>query len=71
MIGLVGLVQHSSLPHLPLNASEVLLSLHQPNNIELWDPQDHMTAFWDISGQVGQALFTQVKIIKIRSYTYS
>ena len=53
MIGLVGLVQHSSLPHLPLNASEVLLSLHQPNNIELWDPQDHMTAFWDISGQVG------------------
>ena len=60
MIGLVGLVQHCSLPHLPLNASEVLLSLHQPHNIELWDPQDHMTAFWDISGQVH---YTKLKAV--------
>ena len=52
MTGLVGLVQHQSIPYLPLQASEVLLSLHRPENIELWDQKDPMTAFWDISGQV-------------------
>ena len=52
MTGLVSLIQHSSPPHLPLNASEVLLKLHQPKNIELWYPKDSVTAFWEISGQV-------------------
>ena len=52
MTGLVSLVQHHAPPHLPLNASEVLLKLHKPKNIELWDPNNTMTAFWDISGQV-------------------
>lgn len=52
MNGLVSLVQHSAPPHLPLNASELLLKLHEPKNIELWHPHDTMSAFWDISGQV-------------------
>ena len=52
MTGLVGLVQHQSIPHLPLGASEVLLTLHSPENILLWDQSDPMCAFWDISGQV-------------------
>ena len=52
MTGLVGLVQHQAVPHVPLRASELLLTLHDPENIELWDPDDPMTAFWDISGQV-------------------
>ena len=52
MTGLVSLVQHHSLPHIPIQANEVLLLLHQPENIELWDKNDPMTAFWDISGQV-------------------
>ena len=52
MTGLVILVQHQSPPLLQLNASEVLLELHKPRNIELWDPSDTMAAFWDISGQV-------------------
>ena len=52
MTGLVGLVQHQSIPHLPLGASEVLLTLHSPENILLWDQSDPMGAFWDISGQV-------------------
>jgi len=37
---------------LQVRTSEVLLLLHQPENIELWDRRDPMTAFWDISGQV-------------------
>lgn len=52
MTGLGFLVQHQPPPFLPLNASEVLLELHKPENISLWDPSDTMTAFWDISGQV-------------------
>ena len=52
MTGLVGLVQHPSIPQLPLGASEVLLTLHSPENIPLWDQSDPMGAFWDISGQV-------------------
>ena len=54
-MGLVGLVQHHSVPHIPLRVSEVLLLLHRPDNIELWDTKDPMNAFWDISGQVGSA----------------
>ena len=52
MTGLVSLVQHSAPPHLSLNASEVLLKLHRPENIELWYKPDPMTAFWEISCQV-------------------
>lgn len=52
MNGLVSLVQHQSPPFLPLRVSEVLLELHKPNNIVLWDRSDVMTAFWDISGTV-------------------
>ena len=52
MTGLVSLIQHVAPPHLPLNASEVLLKLHQPENIELWYPCDPMYAFWEISSQV-------------------
>ena len=52
MTGLVSLVQHQTPPHLFLNTSEVLLKLHEPQNIELWDPINTMIAFWDISCQV-------------------
>ncbi len=52
MTSLVGLVQHQTMPFLPLRVSDVLLLLHLPENIELWDPSDSMNAFWDISGQV-------------------
>ena len=52
MTGLVSLVQHQTPPHLFLNTSEVMLKLHEPQNIELWDPLNTMTAFWDISCQV-------------------
>ena len=52
MTGLVSLIQHQSLPLLPLGASEVLLALHTPDNILLWNKSDCLGAFWDISGQV-------------------
>lgn len=52
MTSLVGLIQHQSIPILPLRVSETLLLLHRPENIERWDQNDSMNAFWDISGQV-------------------
>ena len=52
MTGLVSLIQHQSLPLLPLGASDVLLALHTPENIPLWNKYDCLGAFWDISGQV-------------------
>lgn len=52
MTGLVSLVQHHAPPHLSLNTSEVLLKLHEPQNIELWDPNNTMSAFFDVSCQV-------------------
>ncbi len=60
MTGLVGLIQHQGIPLNPIKVSDVLLLLHRPENIEHWDPKDPMTAFWDISGQVGWARNTCV-----------
>ena len=52
MTGLVSVIQHPSLPYIPLHVSDVLLTLHRPDNIELWDPHDTLSAFWEISNQV-------------------
>ena len=52
MTGLVSVIQQPSLPFIPLNVSDVLLTLHRPDNIELWDPHDTLAAFWEISNQV-------------------
>ena len=52
MTGLVSVIQHQSLPYVPLHVSDLLLTLHRPDNIELWDPHDTLSAFWEISNQV-------------------
>jgi neurofibromin 1 len=52
MTGLVSILQHQSLPNMPLHVSDVLLTLHRPDNIELWDPHDSLSAFGEISNQV-------------------
>ena len=52
MTGLVSVIQQPPLPFIPLNVSDVLLTLHRPDNIELWDPHDTLAAFWEISNQV-------------------
>lgn len=52
MAGLVSILQHQSLPYIPLHVCDVLLTLHRPDNIELWDANDPLSAFWEISNQV-------------------
>ena len=57
MTGLVSILQHQSLPNMPLHVSDVLLTLHRPDNIELWDPHDSLSAFGEISNQVWYTYF--------------
>ncbi|XP_028855597.1 neurofibromin isoform X3 [Denticeps clupeoides] len=49
--GLVQLVSFSS-AEISQEAMEALLVLHQPETIELWNPDAPIEAFWDISSEV-------------------
>ncbi|XP_046876380.1 neurofibromin-like [Hypomesus transpacificus] len=50
--GLVQLVPLASMGDISQEAMEALLVLHQPENIELWNPDAPIETFWDISSQV-------------------
>uniref|UniRef100_A0AAX7TKG1 Neurofibromin n=1 Tax=Astatotilapia calliptera TaxID=8154 RepID=A0AAX7TKG1_ASTCA len=50
--GLVQLVPLTNSTQLSQEAMEALLVLHQPENIELWNPDAPIETFWDISSQV-------------------
>ncbi|CAM9328811.1 unnamed protein product, partial [Lampetra planeri] len=50
--GLVTLVPQCGMPDVAQEAMEALLVLHQPEIIELWNPDAPIATFWDISSQV-------------------
>ncbi|XP_019943811.1 neurofibromin isoform X1 [Paralichthys olivaceus] len=50
--GLVQLVPLTNTTQLSQEAMEALLVLHQPETIELWNPDTPTETFWDISSQV-------------------
>uniref|UniRef100_A0A668ASC2 Neurofibromin 1 n=1 Tax=Myripristis murdjan TaxID=586833 RepID=A0A668ASC2_9TELE len=50
--GLVQLVPLTNATQLSQEAMEALLVLHQPETIELWNPDAPIETFWDISSQV-------------------
>eukprot|EP00064_Thunnus_orientalis_P004302 superscaffoldBa00000388_g4313 len=50
--GLVQLVPLTNTTQLSQEAMEALLVLHQPETIELWNPDAPIETFWDISSQV-------------------
>ncbi|XP_027855489.1 neurofibromin [Xiphophorus couchianus] len=50
--GLVQLVPLNTTTQLSQEAMEALLVLHQPETIELWNPDAPIETFWDISSQV-------------------
>ncbi|XP_008274602.1 neurofibromin isoform X2 [Stegastes partitus] len=50
--GLVQLVPLNNTTQLSQEAMEALLVLHQPETIELWNPDAPIETFWDISSQV-------------------
>ncbi|XP_067682311.1 neurofibromin-like isoform X6 [Haliotis asinina] len=49
---LVSLVHQQWMTDVAQKAMEALLCLHQPENIELWNPEAPINTFWDISSQV-------------------
>lgn len=71
--GLVQLVPLANMGDISLEAMEALLVLHQPESIELWNPDAPMETFWDISSQVlyfickklfGHQLINSTEILK-------
>jgi neurofibromin 1 len=50
--GLVSLVHQQSMPDVAQEAMEALLCLHQPEIIELWNPEAPINTFWDIRYRV-------------------
>lgn len=67
--GLVSLVHQPTMPDVAQEAMEALLVLHQPNNIEMWNPEAPINTFWDVSSQV---LFSiSQKLIQHQIVNYS
>uniref|UniRef100_A0A672NDK3 Neurofibromin 1 n=1 Tax=Sinocyclocheilus grahami TaxID=75366 RepID=A0A672NDK3_SINGR len=71
--GLVQLVPFANMGDISQEAMEALLVLHQPEGIELWNPDAPMETFWDISSQVlffickklfGHQLISSTEILK-------
>ena len=50
--GLVTLVQQPNMPDVGVEAMEALLVLHQPDKIEMWNPEHVIHTFWDVNSQV-------------------
>ncbi|XP_066552238.1 neurofibromin isoform X3 [Amia ocellicauda] len=50
--GLVQLVPQANMTEIAQEAMEALLVLHQPETIELWNPDAPIETFWEISSQV-------------------
>ncbi|XP_056592096.1 neurofibromin isoform X2 [Triplophysa dalaica] len=71
--GLMQLVPLANMGNISQEAMEALLVLHQPDSIELWNPDAPMETFWDISSQVlffickklfGHQLINSTEILK-------
>lgn len=46
--GLVSLVHQPTMPDVAQEAMEALLVLHQPDKIEMWNPEAPINTFWDV-----------------------
>ncbi|XP_025089019.1 neurofibromin-like isoform X4 [Pomacea canaliculata] len=66
---LVSLVHQQMMPDVAQRAMEALLVLHQPENIELWNPEAPINTFWDISSQVSFYISQRLIQHQIVNYT--
>ena len=46
--GLVSLVHQTTMPDVTGTAMEALLMLHQPEKIQMWNPEAPINTFWDV-----------------------
>ncbi|XP_074643053.1 neurofibromin-like [Tubulanus polymorphus] len=67
--GLVSLVHLQSMPYVvSQEAMKALLVLHQPINIEKWNPEKPVNTFWDVSSQVLFAISQKLIQHQIENY---
>ena len=57
MNGLVSLIYLPGMPDVAQEAMDALSKLHEPEKIELWNPEAPIQTFWDISSQVLKSLY--------------
>jgi len=50
--GLVSLLHPPSVADVAMEAMDALLTLHHPDQIEMWNPESPINTFWDVSSQV-------------------
>ncbi|XP_050702406.1 neurofibromin-like, partial [Eriocheir sinensis] len=67
--GLVSLVHNASMPDVAAEAMEALLVLHQPEKIEMWNPEAPINTFWDVSSQVLFSISQKLIQHQIANYT--
>ncbi|KAK4305959.1 hypothetical protein Pmani_022180 [Petrolisthes manimaculis] len=67
--GLVSLVHNPSMPDVAAEAMEALLVLHQPEKIEMWNPEAPINTFWDVSSQVLFSISQKLIQHQIANYT--
>ncbi|XP_071038330.1 neurofibromin isoform X2 [Parasteatoda tepidariorum] len=67
--GLVSLIHQPSMPDVAQEAMEALLVLHDPTNIEMWNPESPINTFWDVSSQVLFSISQKLIQHQIMNYT--
>ncbi|KAG0717114.1 Neurofibromin [Chionoecetes opilio] len=67
--GLVSLVHNGSMPDVAAEAMEALLVLHEPEKIEMWNPEAPINTFWDVSSQVLFSISQKLIQHQIANYT--
>ncbi|KAB7494213.1 Neurofibromin [Armadillidium nasatum] len=67
--GLVSLVHNHSMPDVAAEAMDALLVLHEPDKIEMWNPESPINTFWDVSSQVLFSISQKLIQHQIVNYT--
>ncbi|XP_073994395.1 neurofibromin 1 isoform X2 [Rhodnius prolixus] len=67
--GLVSLVHQPTMHDIAHEAMEALLVLHQPEKIEVWNPEAPINTFWDVSSQVLFSISQKLIQHQIVNYT--
>jgi len=67
--GLVSLVHQPGMPDVAQEAMDALSKLHEPEKIELWNPETPINTFWDVSSQVLFSMSQKLIQHQILNYT--
>ncbi|CAD5126032.1 DgyrCDS14209 [Dimorphilus gyrociliatus] len=67
--GLVSLVHQQNMPDVAQEAMDALLCLHEPEIIEIWNPETPIHSFWEISSRVLFSISQKLIQHQIVNYT--